>query len=105
MERPSVVYLQEAIHINGIKIQHTHKGLLYMIDHYSTVLSRPLDKNKLKDEHRQYIQQLIDNYKIHLQLYERGNDSPETPDVVPQDITNHRREETEPIEVGQDNAG
>lgn len=102
MERPEKVYLSEPIEINGIKVQHTRAGLVYMIDHYTTILAQPLTDQQLKDEHRQYIAKLIDNYTIHLQLYEHER-SPKTiaaPVDLPATETNDQREEEVPYVLG-----
>jgi len=85
MERPEKIYLTEPIILAGIKVQHTYAGLIYMVDHYKTILAQPLTPQQLKDEHRQYIEKLIENYNIHLQLYEheRANETSLSPVSLP----------------------
>jgi len=103
MDRPDRVYLQEPIELAGIIVQHTYEGLLYMIDHYTQVLAMPLSEQQLKYEHRQYIQKLIDNYNIHLQLYEhdRGPKTVPTPEHLPANQADDPREEEVPNRMAE----
>lgn len=71
MDRPSKVYLEEPVTISGIVIHHTMAGLVYLIDHYKHILAMTSDA-KLKPEDRQHLEKLLENYAIHLQVYDRS---------------------------------
>jgi hypothetical protein len=63
------IYLDEPIHIAGIKVSHTREGLKFLIDHYTGMLSkRPEARTMQATEH---MQSLITNWKLHIELYEK----------------------------------
>lgn len=68
------IYLDEPVTLYGIKVGHTYEGLKYLIKHYEHILkiSTPA---QLGDKERQHIAWLIDNYKQHIELYEKTNNA------------------------------
>lgn len=77
VNRPEKIYLDEPITLHGIKVGHTHAGLKYLIDHYTTTMNNATD-TQLTTDNRQHCQKMIDNMRIHLELYEREL-NPKTP--------------------------
>jgi hypothetical protein len=66
--RPEKVYLEESIFIKDEEIGHTKEGLVYLIDHYETILTISSAK-QLSDPHREHIKFMIKKYQRHIELY------------------------------------
>ncbi len=65
------IYLEEPITIDGIKVHHTEEGINHLLEHYELMLEiANVRKYKIDDKGRNHISWLIDNFKIHKQLYE-----------------------------------
>jgi len=68
------IYLDKPIKINGIEIKHTKKGLEYLIGHYEYMLTvnsiNRLTGPARKPEDEDYMRRLVENWKLHLKLYE-----------------------------------
>lgn len=70
--RPAIIYLDVPITLHGIEVRHTRAGLVYLIDHYEHILTISTPQ-QLAPEARAHIGKLLENYKQHLELYERNN--------------------------------
>lgn len=64
------IYLDEPIELYGIKVGHTHKGLIHLIDHYTKVLTTTTEKT-IDNPTRNHFKIMIERLNIHLQLYEK----------------------------------
>lgn len=77
--RPAIIYLDAPLTLHGIAVHHTQAGLVYLIEHYEHILKISTPQ-QLGPEGRAHIGKLLENYKIHLELYER-NIAPGTPNT------------------------
>lgn len=68
-KRPAKIYLDEKIKINGIEVGHTYEGLKYLIHHYEHLLTIATAQ-QMNDKARTDCAKLIENLKIHKELYE-----------------------------------
>lgn len=73
--RPQVIYLTEPIFMQGIRVGLTPEGLKFMIDHYQHLLTIATPQ-QMDDKVRQHITTQIENYTIHLELYQRQTTTP-----------------------------
>lgn len=69
------IYLENPIEINGIKIGHTLEGLKYLINHYTHTMNIAT-REQLNDTDRAHCAKMIENFKIHVQLYENQKTLP-----------------------------
>lgn len=71
MTRPEKIYLEDTIVVEGEEIGHTREGLIYLIDHYETIL-KISTRTQLSDVHRQHIEEnILKKYRKHLDLYSK----------------------------------
>jgi hypothetical protein len=73
--RPEKIYLEEPITINDVEVRHTKEGLIYLIDHYESILNNSTPK-QLGEKERQHIKEwLLPNLQYHVKLYETKSQS------------------------------
>lgn len=63
------IYLDEKLTIESSEISHIYQGVIYLVDHYTGILSR-ITSAQISDVDRQHLQALIQKLKIHQHLYE-----------------------------------
>lgn len=66
-----VVYLPEPITLYGIRIGHTYEGLKHLIEHYTATLQHAVAQKKISDKDKIHCEKMIENFKLHVQLYEK----------------------------------
>lgn len=70
MQRPDVIYLDTPYFIGSVEIRHTLPGLLYLVDHYETILAKY--PHKLDAKAKQHIEEtILVNYKLRIKLLEK----------------------------------
>ena len=65
-----IVYLDEPIFIEGVKIGHTYEGLKHLVEHYSRCMEIATPQ-QMNDKARAHCQSLITDYQLHIKLYEK----------------------------------
>lgn len=68
-KRPAKIYLDQKLKINGIEVGHTYEGVIYLIHHYEHLLTIATPQ-QMNDKARTDCAKLIENLKIHKELYE-----------------------------------
>ena len=64
-------YLDTPIELFGIKVGHTYNGLKQLVAHYTHTLPLAVAQNKISEPDRQHCEKMIENFKVHIQLYEK----------------------------------
>ena len=64
-------YLDTPIVLFGIKVGHSYDGLKELVAHYTHVLPMAVAQKKISDNDRQHCERMIENFKQHIQLYEK----------------------------------
>lgn len=65
------IYLDAPIELYGIRIGHTYNGLKYLIEHYTHTLALAVAQRKISEADKQHCEKMIDNFKLHVALYEK----------------------------------